>query len=750
MSAVIVYASADSQADAYMHQMLRAMEQGDFKQAVLSGTEAEREYSKSGRVTEQIKTLINLSTAYQSLGQYKKGLEGLNIALDLSKKAGDETLTASVLSRLGSFYIFINQLEKAGTNLKDALDLSVRINDFEIRASTLNYLGNLYTLQKKYTEAIAAYKESAVLSERTNNHLLSARAMANMARALVKSGKYKDAEAALASAYEKHVALVNSHEKTFGLINIGQSYRQLNSVSSAPGLVSLATKAFKEALAVAEMINDHLSASYALGYLGQVEEGEGSGNYSDAMYHTRRAIFEAQQVNAPEAMYLWQWQSGRLFKAEGKTEEAVSAYRNAVNILQSIRYELLADCKIYNQSSFQDSVEPLYFGLAALLLRRADSIQDEATKQSYFREVRQTIELLKTAELQDYFQDACVVAGQVKMKTLDSIASNAAVIYVIPLPDRLELLLGLEKGIERFTVRVDADTFTNEVRLFRKRLEKRTTRQYLPHSQRLYDWIIRPLESELASHNIDTLIFVPYGPLYTIPMAALHDGKGFLVERFALASTPGLSLTDPQHIQREKIKVLLAGLTESVQGFPALINVPMELAALQELYTNTLLKDNDFRIPLMQKEMENVPYSIVHIASHGEFFDNSRDTYLLTWDEKLSMDQLEKFMGIGKFRKEPVALLTLSACVSAAGNDRAALGLAGVAIKAGARSAVATLWYINDHTSYELVTEFYRQLKDAALSNAKALQKAQIKLLGDRNFRHPGYWSPFLLIGNWL
>ena len=114
------------------------------------------------------------------------------------------------------------------------------------------------------------------------------------------------------------------------------------------------------------------------------------------------------------------------------------------------------------------------------------------------------------------------------------------------------------------------------------------------------------------------------------------------------------------------------------------------------------------------------------------------------------MDDLEKIMGISRFRKEPVELLCLSACVTAAESDRAALGLAGVAVRAGARSALATLWYINDHTSYELVTEFYRQLKNPSLSKATALQQAQMKLLDDRNFHHPGYWSPFLLIGNWL
>jgi len=138
------------------------------------------------------------------------------------------------------------------------------------------------------------------------------------------------------------------------------------------------------------------------------------------------------------------------------------------------------------------------------------------------------------------------------------------------------------------------------------------------------------------------------------------------------------------------------------------------------------------------------------MASHGEFSDDSRKTYILTWDGKLAMDDLERFMKISKFHKDSLELLTLSACMTAAGDDRAALGLAGVAVKAGAKSAVATLWYINDLSSYELITEFYRQLQGSNISKAKALQIAQITLLKNKKFQHPYYWSPFLLIGNWL
>ena len=743
-----VYALEGSQADAKLERMVQFMQKGDFRQAIVNGTEAEKLYAEGGKVREQVKALLNLSASYESLGRYRKSVEDLGAALVLAEKTGDRDLKVSVVGRLGNACVFINKLDEAEKYLKEALALAAK-EDYGGRASALNYFGNLRVLQKKYDEALAAYREGLALSGKSDR-LLAARISANIAKALVLKGDYRDAEAELKTAYEKYMALDNSHDKAYGLINIGRSYRQMGTAARAEAnqFSSLALKILQEAFALAVEIGDHLSASYASGYAGQVYEE--TGRFQAALSYTRRAIFETQQVIAPESLYLWQWQSGRIFRALNRPEEALSVYRSAVNTLQSIRNELLADCRIYNQLSFQDVVEPLYFELADMLLKSAGPIKDQTAAQAYLREARQTIELLKTSELQNYFQDACVVAGKLKMKELDVVSPGTAVVYVIPLKDRLELLLGLNTGIRRFTVEVGSTAFTEEVRAFRKKLEKRTTRQYLPHAQRLYDWLVRPLIAELVSSRIDTLVFVPHGPMRTIPMAALHDGKGFLVQRFSMATTPGLSLTDPSPIRRAGVKVLLNGLTESVQGFPALINVATELKSIQELYTSRLLLNNDFRLPLIRQELEHTPYSIVHMASHGEFFENSDNTYILTWDEKITMDQLEKLMMIGKFRKDPVELLTLSACVTAAGDDRAALGLAGVAVKAGARSALATLWYINDHTGYEIATEFYRQLQDASFSKAKALQQAQIQLIENWRFGHPGYWAPFLLIGNWL
>ena len=131
----------------------------------------------------------------------------------------------------------------------------------------------------------------------------------------------------------------------------------------------------------------------------------------------------------------------------------------------------------------------------------------------------------------------------------------------------------MPSGLKRVSVPVGIDRLTQEVRQFRRRLEKRTTREYLPHAQQLYDWLMRPLEADFKEAGIDTLVFVPDGPLLTIPMAALHDGKEFLISKYAMAITPGLNLTDPRPIKREGAKVLAVGITEAVQGFPPLPNV---------------------------------------------------------------------------------------------------------------------------------------------------------------------------------
>jgi CHAT domain-containing protein len=360
------------------------------------------------------------------------------------------------------------------------------------------------------------------------------------------------------------------------------------------------------------------------------------------------------------------------------------------------------------------------------------------------------VESLKVAELRDYFRDDCVDTALSRVTQLDVVSPTAAVVYPILLPDRTELLVTLPSGLRRFVVPVGEAVLTREVRQFRQMLERRTTRQYVRPARQLYDWLIRPLEGELAAAKIDSLVFVPDAALRTIPMAALHDGRQFLVEKFALAITPGLKLTDPRPLDRRRPRILAVGVTDAVQGFPALPEVAGELAALRDVFGGTLLLNSEFSLANIERELKTGTYSIVHVASHGEFGGEIDKTFLLAFDGKLTMDRLDQLIGVFKWRDEPLELLTLSACDTAEGDDRAALGLAGVAVKAGARSAVATLWSVNDEASAGLIGDFYRELKSPSVSRASALQRAQVKLLSDPRYNHPGFWSPYLLINNWL
>jgi len=155
-------------------------------------------------------------------------------------------------------------------------------------------------------------------------------------------------------------------------------------------------------------------------------------------------------------------------------------------------------------------------------------------------------------------------------------------------------------------------------------------------------------------------------------------------------------------------------------------------------------------LEIVEHELGAKEFGVVHIATHGVFAGDAESSFLLTHDGRITMNDLGSLVGRTRFRDQPIELLTLSACETAEGDDRAALGLAGVAVKAGARSALGTLWSVNDVAAADLVTDFYRELHDGPVSKAVALQRAQQKLIADPNTRHPYYWSAFLLISNWL
>jgi CHAT domain-containing protein/Tfp pilus assembly protein PilF len=746
--APIALPAAEVPADEHMERGALAFRHGRLEDAVASWTEAVQLYAKQRSIEGQIRALTQLATGQASLGQYRQAANSLERALELADGAGDAKRIASVRAALGNVYIALGPPETAEQYLRSALALARQQQDPALAATILNNLGNLLVVMQKPAEAVSAYQESIALATAAQ-HVLRARSRINLAPLLRQQNAPAEAKQVLDEAFDELKSVPPSHEVAFALVSLGLAYRDLRPALPAmsDALLLQAGTVLNAAGTAAESIGDRRTASYAWGYLGGLYETEQ--RHSDALDLTRKAIFSAQQANAPESLYRWQWQAGRLLRTLASLDDALSAYRRAVVTLQGMRPELSVAYGA-TSTSFRDSLGPLYFELVDLLLRRAGSLQRREDITPYLVEARETVELFKVAELRDFFRDDCVDTALSKVTRLDVVSQTAVVVYPILLQDRTELLVSLPGGLRNVVVPVALEAMTNEVRQFRRKLEKRTTREYLPHARKLYDWLIRPLEAELEAARVDTLVFVPDGPLRTIPMAALHDGKQFLVAKFATAITPGLNLTDPRTIQREKVNVLAVGVTQAVQGFTPLPSVTGELEALQRMFKTTTLVNEQFVVANLEKKLKEEQFTILHVASHGQFENDPAKTFLLAFDDKLSMDRLDQYIGLFKFRDDPLELLTLSACETAEGDDRAALGLAGIAIKAGARSAVATFWQVHDEVAAELITEFYRQLQDPGVSRASALRKAQLKILDDPRFEHPGFWAPFLMINSWL
>jgi CHAT domain-containing protein len=686
--------------------------------------------------------LLRQARSYHALGQTREALHSAEQAL----LHADKDRQTEVFIVLADIEIVLGLKQQAIEHLRQAHPQS--LEDPNLATQLAITQGRMALLENQPEQALAQFATAQDLAKQLGDSVLQKemavtrwdllyglRSSSGRATGSIENPVFSSAElTSLKQTIDDVSALPESPGKDFLSVKLARLLLNLKTdTASASQLLTAATISSRQR-------GDQRLLSYALGYQGQLAEQQQRNE--QALNLSAQAAFAAQQANAPESLYLWEWQAARVMQRQNRSDDAIAAYRRSFFNLQSIRPDLGSG------TVFRERVAPLFSAFSDLLLKQARIETDRSKVESLLREVRDILEQQKAAELQDYFQDRCVANFKAKNKTLEEVTQNIAVIYPVLLPDRTEILVGFADGLRQYVIPIGNEQLTREVHEFRKKLEKRTTFQYLYSARELYQWLISPILADLRQHQIDTLIMVPDGALRSIPLAALNDGQHYLIEEFAVATTPGLALTDPQPLPQH-LNILINGLTESVQDFPALPDVAEELDNIHQQFGGMVLKDSAFRLDELGEAMKKNPYRIIHIASHGQFDQDPSKTFLLTYDNKLTMDILERYISVGKYRDEPVELLTLSACKTAAGDDRAALGLAGVAVKAGARSALASLWFINDQASSQLVIGFYQQLQKH-LSKAKALQQAQRDLLADPRFHHASYWAPFLMIGNWL
>lgn len=447
---------------------------------------------------------------------------------------------------------------------------------------------------------------------------------------------------------------------------------------------------------------------------------------------------------------LWT-QRARIERIRGEPDFAIAAYEQALELLWDhhvgpARWSIRGT----TQSQSLDSIQAdLPLEQVDLLLARARTRDPDEARDDRLR-AQSVIERFKVQELRDHFSDDCVNAYRQKTKDSGAVSPDAVIVYPISLEDRLELLVSYNGRLLQRTVPVGEAELASEAQSFRRQLEDRMTRSYLRPARRLHDWIIEPIEDLLREAPQATIVFVPDRTLRGIPVAALHDGERFLIERHAVAVIPSLELTDPQPLDRAAIEMFAGGLSKSVDGFPALDFVASELQRLDTQFEADVLLDGAFRREAINESLKAKDFGVVHIATHAQFGAREEDSYLLTYDGRMTMDELAASLGAFRYRDKPLELIVMSACETAAGDDRASLGLAGVAVQAGARSAIGSVWSISDSVTVQLMTRLYEELVRPGVSRAEALRRAQLSVLEDPNSSHPANWAAFVLISNWL
>ncbi|GAB4276131.1 MAG: hypothetical protein Fur0025_00990 [Oscillatoriaceae cyanobacterium] len=723
---------------------------GQTEAALATWQQAEAVYSSAGNEMGMLGSQINQAQALQSLGQYRRAKTVLEELVAQMQKRPDSVLKAQGLRSLGVALQTSGDLLQSKEILEESWDISKRLGVVDDTSATLLSIGNIARDLRQDEVALSYYK---AVEEMAVEPLLKIQAQLNEISLLIGQKPPQEIIQRAAQVQGQLERLSPSRSGVYAWVNLAESMMKLAAQDSMqPNATfddaarNLAGLVLTTAVQQARELQDVRAEAEAMNQLGQLYAQ--NRQWENAKVVTARSLVIAQGIDADDIVARLAWQLGKILKQQGDINGAISAYRDAVASLQSLRRDLVA-INPDVQFDFKESVEPVYREFVGLLLQPMAG--ENEVSQANLKEARGAIEALQRAEIENFFREACLESKPVQLEEIDA---QAATIHPIILADRLEVILSLPgQPLRHYTTNLSAGEVEKVLtKLYSSLHLGYADKERLRLSQQVYNWLISPAEAELTRLGIKTLVFIPDGLLRSLPMAALYDGTQYLVEKYAVALSPGLELF-PQGLQRQDLQTLAVGLTEARQGFGALPGVEVEVNNIASEVNAKVLLNQEFTRTSFQNQMKAKPFGVVHLATHGQFSSNPEETFLLTWDDRIQVNDFDRlFQNRERVTINPVELLVLSACETATGDKRAALGLAGFALRSGARSTLATLWSVNDQSTAELMSEFYSQLatKTAEMPKAEALRQAQIAMLKNPLYNHPYFWAPFILVGNWL
>lgn len=482
------------------------------------------------------------------------------------------------------------------------------------------------------------------------------------------------------------------------LIQVAQNAK-LNKLSSSqvqnPLLTALSIS--HQALETAEKLNNTRAKSYALGTIGKI--------YScleqplESQKYLEPAMELAQSVKAWDIAYQWQWRLGRLYRQLKQTQKTDKAYASAINSLDQVRGNILA-MNPDLQFDFKEKVEPVYQEYMEFLFsqetnsQRAVAIQDK----------------LRIAEIENFLQCGRLTTFSAPANSQD-LFNFPPIIFFIKLENQIQVVVQTSKQFHQYQIdnKLARNSIDNFLRVIHNQeFVKVQSYDYITYAHNLYNLLIAPIRQYLPKSG--NLVFILDSYFQNIPFDMLYDGNKYLTESYAISNASSLQQLQAQFEKQKQVKVLFAGISEAVtlsektlvtESFQPLPQVNQEVKNIKKSinYVSVLLND-EFTNHNFREKFETDSFPIVHLSTHAQFSSDPDNTFLLTWKELLKVQQLKSLL---KNKQSPIDLLVLSACETAKGDRRSALGIAGIAAQAGARSTLATLWLVDDESTAQLI-----------------------------------------------
>ncbi|MBD2472611.1 CHAT domain-containing protein [Nostoc sp. FACHB-145] len=776
--------------------------QGQAAEALDSWQQATKIYRQIQDPEGVSGSLINQNFALQKLGLHSQACKRLLEALRLEDWICDTTLTELSnqenlelttlirklkltptnllgLKSLGQVLRLVNKLQESEVVLEQTLTLTKETTSENIDNDILLSLGN--TKHSIYQRAQEEYKwieeplyrETLIKSipqkakesiniyqivENNNAHInIKLQAQLNHLDLLLEFNEWltdnfkpADIQIKLNQQIQTLIDIILQNASAFSQLTKEQSIqaklkfaKSLSRIQNT-SLHSLAIQYATSALEVAKSINSKILESKSLGTLGLLDSEK-------SQIYFEKAVNLAQSINNVETAYEWQRQLGNLYQKQGNFPAAIQVYGAAIDNVTQIRNSLLLN-NLDAQLFFYEKVEPMYRNYMRLLI---------AEKYPHFEhQVVKTNQQFQLAQLEDYLK--CGKLDLVALDKIGNFAGVSAIIHIIDLDDTIEVFAQLpDSSIYHHSV--DSKLVKDHTQallsiLQNEELVSNSENLIIPHSQALHKHLIEPIKKVLPSSG--TLVFVLDKSFQSLPMSILHDGKDYLFQHYSSSETLGSRVRRPQALHQESANALIGGIStfapsfydpNVLKGLKPLPDVEAEIADVKKQTNSSIaLLNEEFNTQRLIQELNKKDFNIIHLTTHAQFSSIRTRTGFLTWNELVNVNRFGTFLkNQAQIHQDAIELLVLSACQTAKGNKMSALGIAGVAAQAGARSILATLWLVDSKSSVVLMNEFYKNLKNG-IPKAEALRLAQISLMSIPEYNNPYHWAPYLLVGSWL